>query len=218
MSMECRDARRAIGGDPNQLPPEVLQHLAGCPACATFRDETLRMEGRLRAALELPLHRFRQPAAPARRFAMAASVLLAVLVGGGLWLLRLPPALAQEIVEHVIHEPESWEQQRQLSPAELSAVFEKAGVRFDSRLPVVYAAPCPFRGRRVSHLVVQTGRGPMTVMLLPHVPTRERQPIDEAGYRGVLLPHGAGSIALVMRGAALPDAEVAQVLDAVSWR
>jgi hypothetical protein len=173
------------------------------------------------ARLAMPLHRFRQPdatPAPARRFALAASVVLALLVGGGFWLLRPQTALASELVEHMAHEPESWVQQRPLTRPELAAVLELAGVRFDSSLPVVYAAPCPFRGRRVSHLVLATASGPMTVMLLPHVRTAKREPIDEDGYRGVLLPAGDGSVALVMRGAAVPEAAVAQVMGAVSWR
>ena len=63
----------------------------------------------LRAALELPLTKFRKTAPPpARRFAMAASVIFALLAGGGVWLFRPQPALAAEVVEHVIHEPGSW--------------------------------------------------------------------------------------------------------------
>ena len=73
----------AIGGDPHDLPPEVTAHLATCAACCRdSADETLALDGRLRAALELPLTKFRKSrAAPARRFALAASVVLAPLIG-----------------------------------------------------------------------------------------------------------------------------------------
>ena len=128
MTIECRTARLAIGGEPQHLPPDVQAHVAGCVACTRFRDETLTMERRLRSALELPLHRFRQPGAtpaPARRFALAASVVLALLVGGGFWLLRPQTALASELVEHMAHEPESWVQQRPLTRPELAAVLER---------------------------------------------------------------------------------------------
>ena len=67
------------------------------------------MDGRVRAALELPLTKFRKAApAPARRFALAASVALAMLVGGSFWLFRPQPALAGEVVDHVRHEGGSW--------------------------------------------------------------------------------------------------------------
>jgi hypothetical protein len=221
MTDACRHARLAIGGEPRSLPAEVQQHVAECAACARFRDETLGLETRLRAALELPLQEFRAPALrrpPARRFALAASVLLALLAGGGFWLLRPQTALAEEIVEHLIHEPGSWEQRQELGAAELAAVLEAAGVEFDSSLPVVYAAPCPFRGRRVSHLVVQSAQGPMTVMLLPHVRVASREAFDEHGYQGLLLPAGAGSVAVILRDGPVPAATAERLVSEVRWR
>jgi hypothetical protein len=200
-TLDCRHVRRAIGGDPTNLSEEVQQHIAGCPACAQFRDETLAMEGRLRAALELPLHKFRAPAkpSPVRRYALAASVLLAVLVGAGTWLLAPQPALADELVEHLRHESGSWTQQRRLTPEEVGAVLKRAGVSYDSRFPVVYASPCPIRGHVVPHLVVQTEHGPVTVMLLAHEKVKSASEFHEGEYRGTLVPAGEGSVAIITR-------------------
>ena len=66
MSNECAHARIAIGGEPHALPPEVTAHLATCAACRQFRAETLALDGRLRAALELPLSNFRKARRPRR--------------------------------------------------------------------------------------------------------------------------------------------------------
>ena len=104
----CRHGRRSA-----LLAPEVVAHLATCADCRRFRDETLALDARLRAALELPVARFRRRAPPARRFALAASVLLALFIGGGFWLLRPQSALAGEVAEHVRHEPGSWDQSTQ---------------------------------------------------------------------------------------------------------
>jgi hypothetical protein len=198
---DCRHVRLTIGGDPQNLPADVVQHLATCAACRKFRDETLAMEGPLKAALELPLHRFRQaaPRAPARRYALAATLMLALLAGGGAWLFRPQSALAGELVEHVLHEPGSWQSRQPVAAEQLAAVLAKAGVKYDSRWPVTYASPCPFRGRVVPHLVVQTDRGPLTVMVLAHVASAEKEKFSESGYRGVVMPAGAGSIAVVAR-------------------
>jgi hypothetical protein len=198
---DCRHVRLAIGGDPLNLPEEARRHIAGCAACAKFRDETLTMEGRLKAALELPLHKFRAPQAPShtRRFALAASVLLAVFIGAGAWLLLPQPALAEQLVEHLRHESGSWTLQRRLSPEAVAAVLERAGVSYDSRLPIVYASPCPIRGHVVPHLVVQTGHGPVTVMLLAHEKVERPIEFHEGDYRGTLVPAGEGSVALVTR-------------------
>jgi hypothetical protein len=107
--------------------------------------------------------------------------------------------LAGELVEHVLHEPGSWQSRQPVAPELLAAVLAKAGVKYHSRWPVTYASPCPFRGRVVPHLVVQTDRGPLTVMVLAHVASAEKEKFSESGYRGVVMPAGAGSIAVVAR-------------------
>ena len=218
MSNECRHARIAIGGEPHGLAPEVAAHLATCAACRQFHTETLALDARVRAALELPLTGFRKAAPPpARRFALAASVVLAMLVGGGFWLVWPQRALAGEVIEHVSHEGGSWNAHDVLPASALAAVLQKAGVHFDTSMPVVYASPCPFRGRPVPHLVVQTANGPMTVMLLAHEKVASRQEFSEGGYQGVLLPAGEGSVAVLMRNVAVPDALVTQVVSGVRW-
>jgi hypothetical protein len=198
---DCRHVRVAVGGDPHDLAPDVRAHLETCAECRKFQAETLALDSRLRAALELPLAGFRKAApvqaqAPVRRYALAASVMLAVLLGGGFWLLGSQNALAGEIVEHA---------------ASLADVLRKAGVSFDTSMPVVYASACPFRGHRVPHLVVQTADGPVTVMILAHEKVSGREEFSEDGYRGVLVPAGEGSMAILARDGAVPD-EVAATL------
>jgi hypothetical protein len=215
---DCRHARIGIGGDPHQLPPELSAHVATCAACQQFLTETLALDGRVRAALELPIARFRQGARPpARRLALAASMVLAMFAGGGFWLLSSKNALAGEVLEHVRHESGSWDSRDAQSPAALAAVLQAAGVGFDTSMPVIYAMACPFRGRAVPHLVVRTADGPMTVMLLAHEKVAARQEFSEEGYRGVLLPAGKGSIAVLMRNGAVPAAIEAELVSGVRW-
>jgi anti-sigma factor RsiW len=215
VKIHCHHSRLHIGGEPQSLPPEVREHLTTCAECSRFLADTLAMDGGLRGALELPLDRFagqRRPAAMPRRFALAASVVLALLIGGGFWLSRPQSALAGDLIEHVSHEPGSWQQQRLISPPELAALLGDLGVRFDTRMPVTYAAPCLFRGRAVPHLVVQTDQGLVTVMLLSNEKVSSRQEFAEGPYRGVLLPARQGSVAVIARGAAVPDAVADQLL------
>jgi hypothetical protein len=219
-AMNCSHARLAIGGDPRTLSAEIERHVAGCDACRKFRDETLAMESRLEAALQLPLHRFRdaQKSRAPRRYALAASLLVALLLGGGAWLFQPRPALAEQVVEHVRHEAGSWALQRRLTPDEIAVVLARAGVQFDASMPVVYASPCPFRGHVAPHLVLQTAQGPVTVMLLSHEKIAARESFAEQGYEGVLLPAGEGSVALLTRGGAVPETTEAAILSAVRWR
>jgi hypothetical protein len=175
------------------------------------------LDRNLRAALELPLSEFRRPAArPVRRYALAASVMLGLMVAGAMWIVLPQPALAGEVVEHVLHEPGSWDGGAVPADA-IAAVLKAAGVEFDSRLPIVYAAPCPFRGRRIAHLVVQTANGPMTVMLLPHESVSRRREFSESGMRGVLLPAGAGAVAVLARDGEVPAPLADEIVSAVRW-
>lgn len=215
---DCRHVRVAIGGDPHGLASDLREHLAGCAACRQFHAETLALDGRLRVALELPLSKFRKPAPTrVRRFALAASVMLAMLLGGTFWMVGSQNALAGELVEHVKHEGGSWEAHDSLSEAELAAVLRQAGVKFDPSMPVVYASACPFRGHLIPHLVVQTAEGPLTVMLLAHERLRTRQEFAEGGYRGVLVPAGAGSVAILARGGEIPADVTKKLVSGVRW-
>jgi hypothetical protein len=220
---DCRHARLHVGADPNSLPPDVEAHMATCADCRRYREETLMLDGRVRAALEMPLAAFRTAAAgPAqaprvRRYALAASIALGVFLAAGFWLLKPQPALAGELVEHVRHEAFSWEITEPMVPADVAGVLRTAGVEFDARMPILYATPCPFRGRRIAHLVVQTANGPMTVMLLPHEAVQERSEFAEDGLRGVILPAGAGSVAVLTRGAHVPAAMAEEIVSSVRW-
>jgi hypothetical protein len=214
----CRHVRLQIGAEPQALPPDVAAHLETCAACRQFHDETLRLDGRLRAALELPLHEFRTaPAQPTRRYAIAASVMIGLLVAGGAWLFRPAPALAGEVVEHVKDEMGSWDKTAPASPDDVARVLGLAGVHFDAKLPIVYAMPCKFKGRRIAHFVVQTANGPMTVMLLPHEQIAAKRRFSEDGMSGVLLPAGEGGIAILSRGGNVPDSIADEVVSDVRW-
>lgn len=216
--LDHRQARLHIGADPQHLPAEVLAHLDTCAECRRFRDETLTLDGRLHAALELPLERFRKPAPPVRRFALAASVVLALLVAGGAWLARPSTALAGDVTRHVVDEPDSWNSAQPLAPAEVADVLRTAGAQFDSPYPVVYGYPCPFKdGQRVAHLVVQTPEGKMTVMLIPHERVRRRMEFSRDGMSGVLLPAGKGSVALLTRDGRVPQAVADQIVSRVRY-
>jgi hypothetical protein len=217
--VDCRHARLHIGADPRQLMAEVAVHVEGCAACRRFRGEMQMLDGNVHAALELPLANFRRPAQrqPARRFALAASVLLGIMIAGGVWLFRPSTALAGEVVAHVEEEADSWNQHEPLPAAEIARILDTAKAQFDSPYPVVYGYPCPFRGARVAHLVLQTPGGTVTVMLIPHEHLRRRTEFSRDGMTGALLPAGKGSVALLTRDGAVPDALAAEIVSRVRW-
>ena len=97
-------------------------------------------------------------------------------------------------------------------------MLARAGVSFDSSMPVVYASPCVLRGHVAPHLVVHTEQGPLTVMLLPGEKVSRRQEFSEDGLEGVLLPAGEGSVAVLTQGGAVGPTTEAALISAVRWR
>jgi hypothetical protein len=159
-----------------------------------------------------------------RRLAIAASILVAAMVAGSLWLAVPGDSLAAAVVSHMAGEPEAWSRTDIPVPEpQLNQVLGESHVRLKSNAGLVsYASSCLFRGHRVPHLVVQTGAGPVTVMVLVHESLRNSVRFDEQGYRGMIVPvPGHGSLAVLERGRSTDPGVVegvaARVLGAIDW-
>jgi hypothetical protein len=201
----CEDARLLIGATPDEVPREFAEHLAGCDNCGTLQREMRSFEADLRRALQEPpdMSRFLTRRRPPvwRGWALAASVVLVACAALVAWLLVPSQTLAHQVVVHVQGEPQSWLATQQVSAAGIQQVLAKSGVQLDvTSEHVVYAQSCWFRGHYVPHLVLETARGPATVMLLRHEPVTRREAFSEAGMTGIIVPAQPGSIALLSRG------------------
>ncbi len=237
--MDCAHYRRSMLADPHDPDPLLRAHRESCHDCNLYTERLLRFESRLERALSVALpsdqvvplrarsSRAGLPAPTYRKgwLAMAASVLLALVVAGGLWLSAPGPSLAADVVAHMSEEPEAW--RRTDVPVQSSKLED---VLRDSHLRlaagggagmVSYANSCEFRGHRVPHLAIQTEAGPVTVMVLVHERVSKPMQFDEQGYRGVIVPvAGHGSLAVLTRGPAtdIKTEEIAhRVLDSIVW-
>jgi hypothetical protein len=221
--IDCAEYRRTVLADPRAASPELAEHLAHCQDCPAYSDRLLRFEARLERALRIDVHVPRARAARGGWLAMAAAVLIALLVGT-LWLGAPHASLAADVVAHMAGEPEAWASTNVPVPADgLAPVLAEAHMRLGPDAGMVsYAQSCLFRGHHVPHLVVQTARGPITVMVLVHNKVTEAQRFDEGGYRGVILPvPGHGSLAVLAKGEGEDPAEIeslaARVKAAIVW-
>lgn len=234
---DCAHYRRSMLADPRDPDPGLSEHRAACGDCTALTDRVLNFESRLDRALRVPLPPDRvaplraksplpaagPPPSRGRWLAMAASVLLALVVAGALWLAAPGPSLAADVVTHMGGEPDAWLRTDPVPSSALQGVLRDSRLRLAAGAGVVsYASSCAFRGHQVPHLVIQTESGPVTVMVLVH----ERQPkpvqFDEQGYRGVIVPvAGHGSLAVLTRGAATDiktvESTAARVLDSIVW-
>ena len=68
---------------------------------------------------------------------------------------------------------------------------------FEPDALITYAQTCVINGRRVPHLVIQGEDGPVMVLLMPEERVESAIPLEDGDSRGVILPVGDGSIAIV---------------------
>ncbi len=226
--------RTAIMADPRDPDAELRAHRDGCPECRAYTEQLLKFDARIERALRvampaaaevLPFASKSQSFTGARRWlAIAASVLLGVAIAGGIWLTLPQRSLAAAVVAHMAGEPDAWQRTDiAVDAPALQDVLKNSNLRLNSNAGIVsYASSCPFRGHRVPHLVVQTPKGPVTVMVLVHEPLRKSMQFDEQGYRGTLVPvPGHGSLAVLMQDSGISSAEIAriaaQVDDSIVW-
>ena len=153
-------------------------------------------------------------------FAVAATVVLATSISLRMSdLFQGHDTLANEILAHLDHEPGalrvtdvavSDERLARIVPATL-AVFDR-----DDAL-ITYAQPCTIRGKQAPHLVVQGETGPVTIILMPDETVAEATPIEGANVKGVILPVGDGSIAIIGNRDELLAPIQKNVVDSVTW-
>ena len=153
-------------------------------------------------------------------FAVAATVVLATSISLRMSdLFQSHDTLADEILAHLDHEPGalrvtdvavSDERLARVVPAAL-AVFDR-----DEAL-ITYAQPCTIRGKQAPHLVVQGQSGPVTIILMPDEVVAEATPIEGVTVKGVILPVGGGSIAIIGNRDELLEPIQKNVVDSVTW-
>ena len=221
--MDCNHCRRSLLAQPHALDPALRGHLETCRDCERYAQRLLRFDQDIERALRvaLPPSRVQRP----RWLAMAASFLAAAVVSGGLWLSVPGRSLAADVVTHMAEEPQAWLQTAVPVPGPvLQELLHESHLRLTAGAGLVsYAASCGFRGHRVPHLVIQTGSGPVTVMVLVHERTSKSVEFDEQGYRGVIVPvTGHGSLAVLTRGEGSDGAAAVEriahaVLDSIVW-
>jgi hypothetical protein len=180
----------------------------------------VELNGRIQAALSLRVPELQIPELPEidtsdvvslgerRRlttpawFAIAASVTLALFIG----VQTLGPgpeiadqSLAAQILEHLEHEPGALRvtdrpvsdgRLARVVPANLATLDHSAGL-------ITYAQSCRINGVDVPHLVIQGENGPVTLLLMPHIPVDGASTIVGESVNGVIIPVGEGSIAII---------------------
>lgn len=219
--MSCRDVRLAIGADPAAASADIESHVAACSACREFRKEMRVLDLNIHRALALDLEPVSRPVrrrVPRPRWAVAASVMLAVIAGFALWSALPRSTLARDVVHHMKFEPHAWAATVPVDAADITRVLGRAGLELDEVEggQVVFVETCFVRGKLVPHFVVRTDKGPYTVLILPDEHVDEEERFASQGYTGILMPSArGGSIAVLNRNAEDPQEEASRVMRAL---
>jgi hypothetical protein len=239
-NMNCTDYKNALTAEPGFQ--DESGHAKACADCQAYRDEILALDERLIAAMEVSVPDLVMPELPviaienktenvvdlsSRRatpkpvwYAMAATVLIAAVVG-----LRMMGSdvsygtLEEQVLAHVDHEPAALlPSSTRVSDRQLNSAVptEIATMNYDLGL-ITYARNCSINGNDVPHLVIQGAHGPITILLMPDEKIAEAMTIHGDSIKGIILPVGNGSIAIIGDREEQLDQVRKDVLDSVMW-
>ncbi len=234
--MNCKDYKEALTADPGFA--DGSGHVDSCSECRAYQAEMLALNEKIAAAMDISVPEITMPQLPdldtekvvslaSRRaipkpawFALAATVVLAAFIG-----IRMTGTettydlLAEQILAHVDHTPSA------LSPSttpvsdrrlERAVPASVATINRDTGL-ITYAQSCRINGRAVPHLIIQGERGPITILLMPEEYVTEAVLLEGENTKGVIIPVGDGSIAIIGDREEQLDRVKQNVLDSVNW-
>ena len=215
MSMDFSEFKRLLGADPGNRDPEFLRARASSPEFEQAAAEADRFEDLLARAVRLPVPeqlidevlatpRQASPGTGGSRWmqmALAAGLLIAVGAAGLTW--RMNPtwdSVESYVSDHYRHDgPEllaradgrvADEVQAVLAEFEVEALPALAGI-----VGVIKYCPTP-DGKGV-HMVLNSERGPVTVIYKPETSVSDRQQYGFDGREALLVELRSGSAAII---------------------
>lgn len=234
--MNCEEYRHRIAADPSF--DGGAGHLSECPTCQAFRTDLALLDGKIARAMQIDVPTLNLPELPAidadnvvplqaRKprartawFALAATVLLAAVVGVRMFGVGVTyESLADEVLAHLDHEPAALRPSTTpVSDARLARAVPANVARLDHSAGLItYARSCDINGRTVPHLVIQGEHGPITILLMPQEAIAEAVSLDGENIHGVILPVGHGSIAIIGAREEKLERVEKSVLNSVMW-
>ena len=160
---------------------------------------------------------------PVWRWAMAASIMLSLALGGMLGYQWRPATTAPNdlnvvIMEHMMHEYAAMDNVQTVSRKQLNDVMMPFGFKAaDGIGDVVHATICTIKQRPGIHLILRIQNQPVTVMFINKARIGAPQALGYQGFSGIVRPHERGAWAVIAPDDALAG-RVIQQLDSVIVR
>jgi hypothetical protein len=206
--MNCLEFRRRRLAFPREIEPACNAHLKTCALCAEFSARVDALENEVEQVVRVPVpegladriilrHKFRSR----RRFnvfALAATLLVAIGLTFTHSYLTSEAGLAEALIAHVLHEPESLRASQVVPGVQLASALAHAGGTLRGPIgDAVYYNRCPLPGGEGIHLAFETSFGRTTVLLLPKKERAKTATLSKQGLSAAVLPLGRGSIGVV---------------------
>ncbi|GAB3023499.1 hypothetical protein GCM10027285_01550 [Oleiagrimonas citrea] len=229
--MDCLEFRRILTATPHSDDPAFIAHRRECASCAAAWERAQAFENELMQALNMPAPEGltdrillaqttgrRQRISRGRRIALslAASVLVALGVGGVVWQQVDAHSLPALAVAHMPPEIESLNLTEPLTTQAVAAGFAGRNLALRGPVPTgtTYVHDCEVGRYKAVHLVTRRDGEPVVVLYMPDKRVAKTRDFDRHGWVGREMPMGTGSLVLLTnRGTRAPFDAVA-----ADWR
>ncbi len=211
--MNCEEYEKAIAADPDFEEKLAKAMQIDVPPLSMPELPSIEAENVVDLAA-------RRPVRKSVWFAMAASVMLAAVIGVRMFGIGVSyDSLAEEVIAHLDHEPYALRvtdepvSDRRLArvvPANIGQMNHDAGL-------ITYAQTCIINGKQVPHLVIQGELGPVTILLMPEERVARALPLDGENIHGVIVPVGDGSIAIIGAREERLERIEKNIVNSVNW-
>jgi hypothetical protein len=213
--MDCLEFRRLIAATPNADHAQMRAHRNDCTACATAWERAQRFEHELEQALHIPVPEgladrvvLAQATGPRSRFtsarrtflALAASVLIALGAGAGIWQQVDAHSLPALAVTHMQPEISSLSLTRPISEQAVAAGFAARSLTLRGPVPkgTTYVHDCILgKDIKAVHLVTRRDGEAVAVLFVPHRSISKPRDFHRDGWTGREVPLDGGALVML---------------------
>ncbi len=213
MSMNFSEFIRILGSDPDNQDPEFLRARESSPEAIQAASESDHFERQLKQAVQAPipedlvqnLKNLARPEPvrrnPWRDYAIAASLLLAVVVAGLSWRANQGwESVDQYVVQHYALDGDKLVLKSNGLQADnveqILAQFQVAMTPEMERM-VGLITYCPTPAGKGAHMVINTEQGPITVIFMPDTTVTDGEMVEFDGMKAQLVALERGSAAII---------------------
>jgi hypothetical protein len=213
MSMNFSEFKNLLGADPLNSDPETQRARESGPEFEAAGQEAMAFEKKIQAAVAFPVDSealvadilsFRdKPSRQVPRWlAIAAGLLMVVGITGYLWDGLVQPDTVEEFVaQHYHYDGEKLLAKAgdNVAAAEINEIMAAWDLQANPELlkRVTYIKTCFTMDGKGAHMIVQTDRGAVNLIIMPNTVVTDRKLVEFEDMQAHLIAFGGGSAAII---------------------